>query len=173
MLRIVVISSLFLAACDVGEIPGATTDGGGGGGDSGGSGNGCVDTVTPAAAPHSHADDQTPKTGQSCMQAGCHLTGGAGPTFSFAGTVYTTPQATAPKPGATVKVEFNGTTVTAVSDEAGNFYSTQTITLPAKTLATACPTVAPMVGMIVTGGGNCNNCHSTQQGAQTLPVYVQ
>lgn len=173
MLRIVVISSLFVAACDVGSIPAAVPDGGGsgGGGQDGPAGNGCVDTVTPAALKHAHADGTGSKRNAACMQAGCHLAGGAGPTFTFAGTVSTAPDGITPKPGATIKVEAGGTTISAVADEDGNFYSTQTITLPAKTLATACPTVAPMVGMIVTGGGNCNNCHVT--GGTTLPVYVQ
>lgn len=170
MLRIVVISSLLFAACDVGEIPVDGTDGGNNVGGDGNGGNGCVNTVTPAAAAHQHAGGGT-NAGQACINAGCHLAGGGGPTFTFAGTVYTDSGATTPKPGATIKVEFGTTTVSAVSDDAGNFYSMQAITLPAKTLGTACPTVAPMVGMIVQGGGNCNNCH--QIGGTTLPIYVQ
>ncbi len=173
MLRIVVISSLFVAACDVGSIPGAGPDGGGGsgGGDDATTGNGCVNAVTPAAPKHIHADDSTSKRGMACMAAGCHLAGGGGPTFTFSGTVSTAADGTTPKPGATVKVVFGTTTIAAVADEDGNFYSTQTITLPAKTLATSCPTLAPMVGMIVTGGGNCNNCHTN--GGTTTPVFVQ
>src|SRR6476661_4534004 len=90
MLRIVVISSLFVAACDVGSIPGIGPDSGGGGGDDGsGGGDQCVNAVTPAAPKHLHADDNTSKRGQACMQAGCHLTGGAGPTFTFSGTIST------------------------------------------------------------------------------------
>jgi hypothetical protein len=176
MLRILVISSLFVAACDVGSIPGAVPDGGGGGG---GDGSGsaedvCVDAVTPAAAKHTHADDATSKRGQACMVGGCHLagnTGAAAPEFTFAGTVSTAVDGATPKPGATVKVTFGSTTIASVTDEDGNFYSTQTITLPAKTIATSCPTLAPMVGLIVTGGGNCNNCHVT--GGTTTPMYVQ
>lgn len=173
MVRILVISSLFLAACDVGEIPGAVPDGGGGGGDGSGSDSNdvCVDTVTPANAAHAHADGSGSKRGMNCLMAGCHLTGGSGPTFTFAGTVSTDATGGTPKPGATVKVIFGTTTVSAVSDADGNFYATQNITLPAKTLATACPTVAPMVGMIVTGGGACNNCHTN--GGTTTPIYVQ
>jgi hypothetical protein len=174
MLRIVVISSLFVAACDVGSIPGAGPDGSvGGGADGSGSGNGCVNAVTPAAPKHAHADDGTSKQGMACGAAGCHLAGGAGPTFSFSGTVYTAADGATPKPGATIKVINGTTTIATVADEDGNFYSTQTITLPAKTLATSCPTLAPMVGMIVTGGGNCNNCHSKLSGATTTPVFVQ
>jgi hypothetical protein len=174
MLRIVVISTLFVAACDVGSIPGVGPDGGGGGGgDGSGSGNECVNAVTPAAPKHAHADDGTSKRGQACITPACHGTGGAGPTFTFAGTVSTAADGATPKPGATIKVIFGATTIPSAADEDGNFYSTQTITLPAKTLATSCPTLAPMVGMIVTGGGNCNNCHKTGAGATTTPVYVQ
>lgn len=173
MLRTVVISSLILAACDVGEIPGAGGGGDGGGGgttDGTATGNGCVDSVTPASPAHIHTDGGTSNAGQGCMNLGCHLAGGLGPMFTFAGTVYADMAGTAPKPGATVKVEFGTTVISAVADTDGNFYSTQDITLPAKTLATACPTVAPMVGMIVTGGGNCNNCH--RPGGEAVPVYV-
>jgi hypothetical protein len=178
MLRIVVISSLFVAACDVGSIPGAVPDGGGGGGGDG-SGNGddvCVNAVTPAQPKHAHADDATSKRGQTCMAAGCHLNGNTGagaPAFTFAGTVSTAADGATPKPGATIKVVFGTTTVPAVADEDGNFYSEQAITLPAKTLATSCPTLAPMVGLIVTGQGNCNSCHTTGAGATTTPMYVQ
>jgi hypothetical protein len=175
MLRSVVISSLFVAACDVGSIPGAGPDGGGGGGNmdgsGSGSGNGCVDAVTPAAPKHDHGGGAGSRRNEKCQMAGCHITGGAGPPFTFSGTVSTASDGTTPKPGATVKVIFGTTTIAAVADEDGNFYSTQTITLPAKTLATSCPTVAPMVGMIVTGGGNCNNCHTN--GGTTLPIFVQ
>lgn len=130
----------------------------------------CVNAVTPAAPKHAHADGTGSKRGTACMASGCHLAGGGGPTFTFSGTVSTAADGNTPKPGATVKVEFGTTTIAAVADEDGNFYSTQTITLPAKTLATSCPTVAPMVGMIVTGGGNCNNCHIN--GGTTTPIYV-
>ena len=172
MLRTVVISTLFVAACDVGSIPGATPDGnGGGGGDGSGSGSACVDAVTPAAPKHIHADDSTSKRNKACITPACHGTGGAGPMFTFAGTVSTAANGTTAKPGATVKVIFGSTTIAAAADEDGNFYSTQTITLPAKTLATSCPTIAPMSGMIVAGGGNCNNCHVT--GGTTTPVYVE
>lgn len=180
MLRTVVISSLFLAACDVGAIPGAGPDGGGGGGmDGSGSGSNnddvCVNAVTPAAPKHTHADDATSKKGQACTAAGCHLVaspGAGAPGFSFAGTVFTAADGATPKPGATIKVIAGGTTVSTVSDEDGNFYSTQTVTLPGKTLATSCPTLAPMVGQILaSGGGNCNNCHVT--GGTTTPIFVQ
>jgi hypothetical protein len=173
MIRFVVISSLLVAGCEVGEVPGVVTPDGnnGGGGDGSGSGNGCVDTVTPAAAPHSHATGGTSNKGQVCGMSGCHAAGGGGPMFTLSGTVFTDSAGTTAKPGATIKVEFGGTTVTAVSDMDGNFYGTQTITFPAKTLGTACPTVAPMVGMVTAGGGNCNNCHRT--GGAASPMYVQ
>lgn len=175
MRRIVVITSL-LFACDVGQLPGVGPDASMGGGDGSGSGsNACVDTVTPAAPAHLHAEGGTSNAGLGCMDAGCHLEGNLGadaPAYTFAGTVYTDATGTTPKAGATVWVDFNGTRVSAVSDAEGNFYSMTPIELPAQTSATACPLVLPMVGLIVTGGGNCNNCHKLGAGAQAVPVYV-
>jgi hypothetical protein len=172
MLRIAVISSLLLAACDVGEIP----VGGGDGGnvDGMGSGNGCVNAVTPAAAAHVHSAGAGGGTnaGVACQASGCHGPSPVGPPWTFSGTVYTDNTGTTPKPGATIKLTFGTTTLTAVSDDAGNFYGSQAITFPAKTLATSCPTVSPMVGMLSMGHGNCNNCHNNMTGATTKPIFV-
>lgn len=173
MLRFVLFSSIFVAACEVGSIPGVTPDGSGGGDTGGDNGTACIDAVTPAAPKHTHGDDGTSKRNQACQASGCHGASPTGPAFTFSGTVSTAADGATPKPGATVRVIDGANVFTAVADEDGNFYSTQTITLPAKTNATACPTVAPMVGMIVAGGGNCNNCHSPNAGAITSPVYVQ
>jgi hypothetical protein len=174
MLRIVVFSSLFVAGCDVGEIPevGPGSDGGADSATADGSGgNGCVAPVTPVAAAHIHAAGGTSNAGMACLNAGCHNAAGSQP-FTFAGSVYTDSAAGTPKRGATIKIEFSGTTVTAVSDMDGNVYATQAITFPAKTLGTSCPTVSLMVGNIVAGGGNCNNCHNKTAGATTVPIYV-
>jgi hypothetical protein len=171
MRSLVVFASLLFAACDVGELPGTGTDGGNTTVD-GADNTVCVDTVTPAAAAHQHGGGGT-NAGLGCQNAGCHGTvDPAGPTWSFSGTVYTDATAAAPKPGATIKVTFGSTTVTAVSDDAGNFYSSQTIMFPARTLGTACPTVANMVSGLSTGGGNCNSCHALT-GGTTSPIFVQ
>lgn len=176
MLRIVAISSFLLGACDVGAIPGIGPDGNNNQVDMMGSGSGdvCVDAVTPAAPKHVHADSGNSHRGEPCMAGGCHLTGNTGtgaPAFSISGTVSTASDGATPKPGATVKTTFGSNTIVSVADADGNFYSTQTVTYPAKTLATACPTLTPMVGQLQTGNGNCNNCHKT--GGTTTPIAVQ
>jgi hypothetical protein len=171
MRSLVAITTLLFAACDVGELPGIGTDSNTTTGDAADN-SVCVDTVTPAAAAHQHSGAGT-NAGLACQSAGCHGTvNPAGPTWSFSGTVYTDATATTPKPGATIKVTFGATTVTAVSDDAGNFYSSQTIMFPARTLGTACPTVAQMVAGLTTGGGNCNSCHALT-GGTTSPIYVE
>jgi hypothetical protein len=170
-MRSLVVITLMFAGCDVGELPKMGTDGGNTTVD-GADNNACVDTVTPAATAHQHGGGGT-NAGLACQTAGCHGTvDPAGPTWTFSGTVYTDAMATAPKPGATIKVTFGATTLTAVSDDAGNFYSSQTIMFPAKTLGTACPTVAHMVSGLTAGGGNCNSCHALT-GGTTSPIFVE
>ncbi len=165
---VVVISSLFLAACEVGEIPEVTSDGGG---SADGMGNGCVDVVSPAAAKHIHAAGGTSNAGQQCLNAGCHAAGTAQP-FTFGGTVFTASDGNTAKPGTTIKVKSGATTITAISDEDGNFYGTQTVTFPADTLGTACPTVAVMVSDLQAADADCNRCHK-KVGGTTLPIFVQ
>jgi len=163
-----------VAACDVGSIPGAGPDGGGGGntdGSGSGSGNGCVDKAATIAPIHDHGGGNGSRRNEKCQMAGCHIAGGAGPAFSFSGTVSTASDGATHDPGGPGKFSAATTRLAGTPEGDGNFSSTQTVTFPAKTLATVCPTVAPMVGMIVTGGGNCNNCHVT--GGTTLPIYVQ
>lgn len=177
MLRSVVICSFLLGACDVGAIPGIGPDGNNPMPDMSGSGSGdvCVDAVTPAAAKHTHAASGNSRRGEACQSAGCHLNGNTGtgaPAFSFSGTISTASDGATPKPGATIKLIFGSTTIASVSDEDGNFYSTQTITPPGRTFATSCPTLTPMVGKITSNGdANCNNCHKT--GGTTTPMNLQ
>jgi hypothetical protein len=182
MTRIVVILSVFLAAaCDVGEIPlnGNGTDGGGGQGDGGGgsgdaAGNGCAAAVTPAPGIHPHAaQGNSSNQGLNCMAAGaCHGVGGAGPTFTFAGTVFAATAGAAPNAGAQVRVKFGAMTLQAITDADGNFYSTQAVTYPATTNATKCPTVTAMVTPLGTGNGQCNTCHN-RNGGSTAQIVLQ
>jgi hypothetical protein len=174
MLRIVVISSLLLAACDVGEIPGAGTGDGGGSGDGSGSGSNCE--VIAAAPPDGHHNE-----GMGCRTAGaCHNAqlglGTGAPEYSVAGTVYKDTAGTMPYPGATIIVTVGGTTKKTISATNGNFWFVPallpgpTATMTGTTSASACPNTTPMGGLLVGGGGDCNNCH--RNGGTTLPVYV-
>jgi len=162
MTRIAVILCTFLAACDVGDVSGEKPVDANGSGkmDGSGSGNGCVNSTTPVAA-HVHNAGGTTNAGLNCMQAGtgCHGTGGAGGAFTYAGTAYTQQGGTTPSTGVTIRVKFGSTTSTTVTDDAGNFHSSDPITFPATTDITSCPTVTAMVNGLATGQGACNNCH--------------
>src|SRR5690606_4088719 len=89
MARIVVIFSLCLAACDVGQLPGATGDGGGSG--TVDSGNGCEPIATTIPTGH-HPEGHESKT-MGCMSAaGCHNQalglGPAAPAYSIGGLLF-------------------------------------------------------------------------------------
>lgn len=176
MLRFAVISTFILAACDVGELPGTGTDGGGsgGGGDGGGSGSNC-ETVAASPPDGHHNPGVGCRTGGGCHNAALGLGNGA-PEFSIAGTVYRDTAGTMPYAGATVLVEIAGQTHKSIAGNNGNFWFVPALTpsptnaMTGKTSASACPNTAPMIGSIVGGGGDCNNCH--RNGGQTLPIYV-
>lgn len=172
-----------LASCDVGSVldqsggggDGGPDSGGGGGDGAGGDGSGgsdCVAAATPGPI-HVHAAGGTANAGKACIASGCHLAGNLGSgasAFSFAGTLYTTGAATAIVTGATVQVETAAGKLSAVTDLDGNFVFRGTVTFPAMTLVTECPSVTRMNGSLTTGGGNCNNCH--RPGGTTTPIFL-
>jgi hypothetical protein len=99
------------------------------------------------------------------MQANCHnaaVPGVGAQPFTFGGTLYTAAGGTTGVGGATVRVKFGSSTLTAITDSDGNFYGVGTITYPASVDVTSCPTVTSMVGMLQTGNGACNGsgCHA-------------
>lgn len=175
------LSSLFVAACTVGELPRSVggdgtqgTDAGTNPGTDGGqAANACVDRVPAAQADaahdHSAAAGGGTKAGQACLNAGCHAAnnpGAGAPGYQFAGTVYK-PGGTIPSVGATVRVK-SGPGVQAppyLTDSAGNFHIPAGALMnafPGATVnVTACPTVAPMVTPLAQGDGNCAKagCH--------------
>ncbi len=185
MTRIAVILCA-LAACDVGSVlPPGSNPGGPDGGQHLGSGdgqsvgsNGCVNAGTPQPA-HTHQSPvqagNASNKGLDCMGAGaCHAQGGGlAPQFAFAGTLYTSAQATAPASGAVVVISFAGGPLQAIADMDGNFYNSVPVTYPATAMATTCPTVLPMTQQLVTGNGGCNSCHTLVQPATTTPLYFQ
>lgn len=177
MTRIAVILSVLIAACDVGSIQQANTgtDGGDGGGSGSGSGTDC-ETVNTANAPDGHHNP-----GMSCIVAGCHLAGQEGtgaPAYSYAGTVYKDTAGTTPLVGGAVFVKLGATEKKTLSATNGNFWfvpgiaglDSPTNAMTATTKASACPNSPPMIGALVQGGGNCNNCH--RPGGTAAPVYV-
>ena len=168
MTRIVVILAACLAACDVGDASNGKTGGGTDGGvkmDSMGSGGG-VDAAPVAAHVHTNPlSASNPSTsGQGCLNANCHgSVTPAGPTFAFAGTVYTDSNRTAGAPGVTVTA---GTLTPVITDTAGNFYtySPPNLPLPCTTSAGA----QSMSAQLAAGGNNCNSsgCHQQPGGTQ-------
>jgi hypothetical protein len=184
-MRIVLLTSLLLAACSVGEVGTVNNnapDGGNGSGDGGGSGNGCVDRITPAGDAHEHGGTGGPThAGENCIQSLCHLNSNLGPNapgYQFAGTLYVA-GTTNPQAGATVRIKpATGAALATVTDAAGNFHfpaGSLSGTFSAATDVTACPTVTSMVAQLVSGGGaganSCNSCHA-KTGGTTTPITM-
>ena len=175
---IVLLSALFIG-CSVGEVPlnGAGPDGGNNGTD-GSSSALCVNRATTPVAAHVHgagAGGGT-KAGEGCIVAGCHLAGGDGPTFVIAGTLYK-PDGVTPSAGATIHVtaDAGGAKAIAVTDDAGNFSSTQAINpFPGVALASTCPTTdRSMAGKIAgPNDGNCNGGNACHQVPGGLPMVL-
>jgi hypothetical protein len=162
MFRPLLLLTVMFAGCSVGEVPiggGGTTDGGTAL---------CAERLVPPPPQHDHLDGTGTRAGTGCVIAGCHLTGGAGPTFVMAGTLYK-PGGAQPAAGALIRLvpDGGGNAVTATTDAAGNFHAAPGATqpFPGKAHASGCPTEdAHMVGAIaVAGNGNCNGgtaCHA-------------
>jgi len=175
MTRISVIVLLFASACDVGTVL-ANQSGDGGGGSGSGSGSACGDLVSPAPLKHTHIAGGTSNAGMACVASGCHLEGMTGtnaPAYSYAGTVYTTAAGTTPAAGSTIFITSAGTTRKLIADSDGNFFIDPLLLaspgnqITTNTQATQCPTITPMVGALVAGGGNCSatgTCHGGSEG---------
>jgi hypothetical protein len=169
MARIVVIVSLLLAGCEVGELPGLGGDGGADGG------SGCVAVSTTIPSGHHNP-------GMGCMSAGqCHNQalglGPAAPAYSYGGTLYKADKVT-PFPGATIIIKLGNAEKKVTAADNGNFWMVPgvaglelpTVAMRAQTTATACPNMLPMVGTLGAGDGDCNKagaCHApgSPQGA--------
>src|SRR5437016_2303727 len=97
----VILLSLVLTACDVGDASNGQNIGGTDAGKTDGMGSGsgsnqmatCINSTTPLV---SHVHSSPVQTGNpsnagiNCMGVGCHQAGGGGPLFGFGGTLYTT-----------------------------------------------------------------------------------
>jgi hypothetical protein len=182
MRTVFLLTSLFVAACTVGEIGSSkntgTPDAGGTTTDAAPTGNGCINRVAAVDPAYAHGGAGGPThAGESCVVAGCHLANNPGPNapgWQFAGTVYKT-GGTVPSAGATVQIKSAaGMTVTAITDDAGNFHIGAGMLpnpFPATATTTACPTLTPMVSPLAQGGGDCNgggSCHGGTAGKITL-----
>jgi hypothetical protein len=170
MVRIVIIS-LCVAACDVGELPGLT--------DSGmGSGGACPPIASTIPVGHHNE-------GMGCMSAAaCHNQalglGVAAPAYSYGGTLYKADKVT-PFPGATIIVKMGSAEKKVTSADNGNFWivpgvagmEPPTNTMTGATEACAGPNSLKMVGILTAGGGDCNKglCHTPGVGQGA--VYLQ
>jgi hypothetical protein len=193
MSRIVVSLSIILVAaaatasftaCDVGSvIQNSTGTDGGTKMDSAGSGSGSgsaalCETIS-ATPPDGHHNP-----GMSCVAAACHLIGNTrpnAPPYTYAGTLYTTAAGTTALAGATIFVKMGATEKKVITATNGNFWMSPlpagldppTNAATATTMASGCaaaPMAVPMSGMLVQGGGNCNNCH--KNGGTTSPIHL-
>ncbi len=171
MTRTIVLLSVLFVGCSVGEVPlnGTGPDGGGGGGGDGAAAL-CTTRTTPIAA-HVHTAGGGTNAGQNCQLAGCHLRGNAGagaPEFLMGGTLYK-PDGVTPSGGVEIRLVPNGggPSGIAVTDDAGNFNSTQAINpFPGTALASGCPTADRHMSGAITNAAaaSCNNgtaCHAT------------
>jgi hypothetical protein len=119
--------------------------------------------------------------GSASMQPGvacinCHSSGGEGPRFALAGTVYPTahePDQCDGASGATgvaiVITGADGKTVTLTPNAAGNFSSSAAVTTPYQAKVTYMGRERLMVAAQTSG--DCNACH-TQSGANAAPGRI-
>lgn len=177
--------SLFLVACTVGE----RSAGGGGGDDGSGSGSGsgsnqpgCVDALTADKLQdaHMHTAGGSDNHGQDCTAMGCHKIGATGtdaPAFRYAGTVYAA-DGTTPSMGGVVTFTpmAGGDPIPYYTDKGGNFYVMMDDgQLPSpfsgNVAATTCPTIRKMSSQVTDNEGcTGTSCHSTGGGGGTLTV---
>jgi hypothetical protein len=171
---LVLLPSLFVAACGVGEY-GMTmqmSDGQNSTDDR----DICVQRGTPGQA-HNHAvagaNPAGPRSGLGCLAAGgCHGAQPGSSVFTVAGTAYKEMGGTTVTGGATVRLFVPGTKKSiakTVTDDAGNFYLQSPVTFPSAGLEvdiTACgstPDIIPMVSPIRANEANCASsqaCHA-------------
>ena len=129
----------------------------------------CKTSGTRWTGANSGSSEMNP--GMACIS--CHTSGGEGPKFQIAGTVYTAGDDANTCDGiASTAIEIigaDGTTVTATSNAAGNFYLNSGI----KTPYTARVVKNGKVRVMTTkqDSGDCNACH-TATGAEGAPGRI-
>jgi hypothetical protein len=167
-MRSVLIALLLVGACDVGQVnapgPGPGNNGGPdapagtpdaapavGGPDASPNAQACRNPVNTAASGNHNA-------GTDCMAGNCHGPGGAGPTWTVAGTLYTSAAGTTPIVGGTITLTLAaGAPIDLVSAQNGNFWTADPVALPINTFASKCPAITPMISAVAVG--SCNSCH--------------
>lgn len=138
----------------------------------------------PGYTSHSGGDNSH-NAGKSCIQSGCHGSGGGGeaPAFLIGGTVYKDYAGTTAAPGVEVRVvDSAGNAASAYSGPEGNFYISagkSGLTFPLIVGARDGTTTRPMVTTLTTGMGSCgqSGCHVPGGGPTTstgnyYPIHV-
>ena len=106
----------------------------------------------------------------------CHSSGGEGPRFTIAGTVYPTAHepdlcnGASGSDGAQVVVtDANGKAISLTPNSAGNFYYTGTVATPFRAKVTYMGRERDMAATQTSG--DCNLCH-TQSGTMSAPGRI-
>jgi hypothetical protein len=159
----------------------------GAGSSSSGAGASFQDPFAGAPPYASHqGGDNSHNAGKSCIQSGCHGSGGGGgdaPSFLIGGTVYKDYQGKTAAPGVEVRVvDSSGNAVSTYSDGNGNFYissSKSGLSFPLQVGARDGTTTRPMVTTLTTGMGSCGqaSCHVPGGGPTTntgnyYPIHI-
>jgi hypothetical protein len=131
-----------------------------------------VDALGPEAP--GVREGPTHRPGQPCLT--CHGGDGPGPDFAVAGTVYETRNGTAALPNVAVLLRDSaGTTRTAITNSAGNFYITAGEWTPAFPMFAELhygDITTTMVTRIGRNGG-CAECHRGGGLGKMPPVYLK
>ncbi|HTJ47226.1 MAG TPA: hypothetical protein VL463_34230 [Kofleriaceae bacterium] len=147
-----VLLSIFFAACVV-EPPAPSPPSG----DSPDAATSSPDAPALACAqPQASPGSGHHNAGAQCLS--CHTGTGAAPHWYAAGTLYSDSGGGTAISGATIEItDANGTTVTIVSADNGNFWTPTPLTAPLHVKASRCPSSKQMSG---TAAGACNGCHA-------------
>jgi hypothetical protein len=149
----------------------------------GGDAESVVDPFAGAPAYSQQAGGSSHNAGKSCLQSGCHGSGGEAPNFLIGGTVYKDYAGTMPAPGVEVRiVDSAGHAASTYTGPEGNFYiggGGGGITFPANVGARDGTTVRPMVTTLTSGMASCgqSTCHVPGGGPTTntgnyYPIHV-
>jgi hypothetical protein len=152
-------------------------------GTGGGAGASIADPFAGAPAYSPQTGDNSHNAGKSCLQSGCHGSGGEAPNFLIGGTVYSDYAGTMPASGVEVRiVDSAGHAVSTHSGPEGNFYigaGGGGITFPANVGARDGTTARPMVTTLTSSMASCgqSTCHVPGGGPTTntgnyYPIHV-
>ena len=140
----------------------------------------------PPYAAQMGGGDEAHNPGKSCIQSGCHGSGGGGetPSFLIGGTVYQDYAGTKGAAGVEVRiVDSAGHAASAYSGSNGNFYirsgSANGVTFPAIVGARDATTTRPMITTLTASMDSCGQtkCHVPGGGPKTntgnyYPIHV-